>query len=168
MLAGTPGTGKSRLSAAVAHRTGLRWIDTSQEIIQHECYDGYDEELDTKILDEDKLLDILEPQVASGGVIIDYHGCDFFPERWFDVVYVLRTDNTVLYDRLTARGYSEVKIQNNVASEIFQTILEEAQGSYKEDIVHELRSDNEDEFQANVEIIVDWVKEYNGRPKRGT
>lgn len=41
--------------------------------------------------------------MASGGVIIDYHGCDFFPERWFDIVFVLRTDNTVLYDRLSER-----------------------------------------------------------------
>lgn len=45
----------------------------------------------------------MEDQMAEGGKIVDYHGCDFFPERWFDIVFVLRTNNTSLYDRLTKR-----------------------------------------------------------------
>ena len=27
----------------------------------------------------------------------------FFPERWFDIVFVLRTNNTRLFDRLEQR-----------------------------------------------------------------
>lgn len=41
--------------------------------------------------------------MSVGGNIVEYHGCDFFPERWFDAVFVLRTDNTLLYDRLQQR-----------------------------------------------------------------
>lgn len=41
--------------------------------------------------------------MCAGGNIVEYHSCEFFPERWFDIVFVLRTDNTALYDRLTAR-----------------------------------------------------------------
>lgn len=41
--------------------------------------------------------------MQGGGIVVEYHGCDFFPERWFDAVFVLRTDNTVLYDRLVQR-----------------------------------------------------------------
>lgn len=41
--------------------------------------------------------------MEEGGNIVDYHGCDFFPERWFDCVVVLQTDNTILYDRLSRR-----------------------------------------------------------------
>jgi hypothetical protein len=41
--------------------------------------------------------------MEGGGNIVDYHGCDFFPERWFDRVAVLQTDNSVLYDRLSRR-----------------------------------------------------------------
>lgn len=41
--------------------------------------------------------------MAEGGNVVDYHSCDFFPERWFDLVLVMRADNTTLYDRLTAR-----------------------------------------------------------------
>jgi broad-specificity NMP kinase len=41
--------------------------------------------------------------MSAGGMVVDYHGCDFFPERWFDLVIVLRSDNTTLYSRLENR-----------------------------------------------------------------
>lgn len=50
-----------------------------------------------------QLCDELEEEMSAGGVILEYHACDFFPERWFDLVVVLQTDNSVLHDRLTAR-----------------------------------------------------------------
>lgn len=50
-----------------------------------------------------QVIDELEDKMEEGGVIVEYHGCDFFPERWFDAVFVLRTDNTILYDRLEQR-----------------------------------------------------------------
>lgn len=48
-------------------------------------------------------MDELEEKMVEGGAILDYHGCDLFPERWFDIVFVLRTDNTQLYTRLESR-----------------------------------------------------------------
>ena len=48
-------------------------------------------------------MDTLEDAMNTGGNIVDYHGCDFFPERWFDIVFVLRTDNGLLYKRLEER-----------------------------------------------------------------
>lgn len=50
-----------------------------------------------------QVVDELDEKMSEGGVIVDYHGCDLFPERWFDIVFVLRTDNTQLYTRLEAR-----------------------------------------------------------------
>ena len=55
----------------------------------------------------DQVCDELEDVMEGGGVIVDYHGCDFFPERWFDRVVVLQTENSVLYDRLTKRSESK-------------------------------------------------------------
>lgn len=51
-----------------------------------------------------QLLDAMEPIMADGGNVVDYHSCDFFPERFFDLVLVMRVDNTTLFDRLTARS----------------------------------------------------------------
>lgn len=50
-----------------------------------------------------QLLDYLEPMMSEGGIVLEHHTVDFFPERWFDLVLVLRCDNTVLYDRLVNR-----------------------------------------------------------------
>ena len=50
-----------------------------------------------------QVIDELEDKMGQGGNIVDYHGCEFFPERWFDIVFVLRTDNTILYNRLENR-----------------------------------------------------------------
>lgn len=50
-----------------------------------------------------QVVDELEDKMTEGGVIVDYHGCDFFPQRWFDIVFVLRTNNTQLYTRLESR-----------------------------------------------------------------
>ena len=50
-----------------------------------------------------QVIDEMEDVMTDGGNIVDYHGCELFPERWFDIVFVLRTDNTALYDRLQQR-----------------------------------------------------------------
>lgn len=49
------------------------------------------------------MCDELEAAMGGGGVVADHHGCDFFPERWFDLVVVLRADTSYLYDRLEKR-----------------------------------------------------------------
>lgn len=50
-----------------------------------------------------QLLDEMENMLAGGGNIVDFHSSELFPERWFDLVIVLRSDNKLLYDRLVAR-----------------------------------------------------------------
>uniref|UniRef100_A0A0A9HAQ4 Adenylate kinase isoenzyme, putative n=1 Tax=Arundo donax TaxID=35708 RepID=A0A0A9HAQ4_ARUDO len=102
--------------------------------------------------------------MEEGGILVDYHGCDFFPERWFDLVVVLQTDNSILHDRLTSRGYMGAKLTNNIECEIFQVLLEEARESYKEDIVMPLRSDNVEDISRNVGTLTEWIN--NWRPAR--
>lgn len=58
------------------------------------------------MLDEDRLLDHMEPLMAEGARIVDYHSCDLFPERWFQLVVVLRCSTEVLFDRLAERRYT--------------------------------------------------------------
>ena len=108
LVTGTPGTGKTTLAAQLAERTGFEHINVAELVKARGLHDGYDAEFDTLIMDEDKVCDELEVLLGTGGKVVDHHSCDFFPERWFDVVAVLQTDNTVLYDRLSARGYAQV------------------------------------------------------------
>lgn len=160
LICGTPGTGKTTLAQTAAERTGLKYINVGDVIKEKGFHAGKDAEFDTLILDqasEDKLLDDLEPVMAAGGNIVEYHSVDFFPERWFDLVLVLRTNNTVLFDRLTARGYSAKKIEENVSAEIFGVVAEEARESYDEGIVHELASDSMADVEASLGRITAWL-----------
>ena len=102
----------------------------------------------------------MEDELPHGGYIIDWHVCDLFPKSWIDLVVVLRTDPTKLYDRLRARDYSEQKLQDNLDSEIMEVLLEEARESYDEEIVVELRSDEADDIEGNVARIETWLKNW--------
>lgn len=108
-----------------------------------------------------KLLDYLEPLMSAGGNIVEYHGCEFFPERWFNAVFVVRCNNTILYDRLEKRGYNPTKLRQNIECEIFQLVLNEANESYDEDIVSELSGETEDDFVESINEIVEYVKNWN-------
>ena len=90
-----------------------------------------------KVVDEDRLLDCIENDLEEGGQIIDWHGCDMFPEKMIDLVCVLRCDNKILYDRLKARGYGEEKLQENLDVEIMEVLVQEARDSYAEEVVVE-------------------------------
>lgn len=97
---------------------------------------------------------------------MEYHGCDFFPERWFQLVFVIQCDNTLLYDRLKARNYKEKKIRENIECEIFQTILEEAQESYDAGIVHTLKNESEADLSAALDSICELIEEEEKSPRK--
>lgn len=126
MLTGTPGVGKTTHCESLAERTGLRHISINQVVKDKGCHEGWNEEYQSWIVDEDKvrhsrlrpelwrswfqklmrssqLLDAIEKEVHCGGCIIDWHACDLFPRSWLDLVVVLRVDSSTLFDRLTGR-----------------------------------------------------------------
>ena len=152
LITGTPGTGKTTLAARIVERLNqpssqsddddettddivvAKHINVGEFIQTHQFYDGYDDILQTYILDEDPLLDALDElfietmtrhdsrtesstpspphnhecdtdENYSISLIADYHICEIFPERYFDLVLVLRTDTERLYDRYMARNY---------------------------------------------------------------
>eukprot|EP00126_Sphaerothecum_destruens_P001383 Sdes_comp14243_c0_seq1m3444 len=166
LVTGTPGTGKTTFCELLAEVTEnqLIHVNVGDLVKKNKLYTEYDEEYECFVLDEDAVCDEIEEMMEKndrqGGLIIDYHGCDFFPERWFDLVLVLRTDNSALYDRLVARDYSKKKLEDNMQCEIMQTILEEARESYSDSIIKEIHSNNVDDMEKNVANIADWFFEW--------
>ena len=86
-----------------------------------------------------------------GGIILEFHSCDFFPERWFQLVVLLRCNNTLLFDRLKERGYKDEKITENVECEIFGELAAEVAESYKPEVTMELVSEEVDHMQQNMD-----------------
>ncbi|KAF2184692.1 P-loop containing nucleoside triphosphate hydrolase protein [Zopfia rhizophila CBS 207.26] len=163
VITGTPGVGKTTHAELLARNTGFKHISINQIVKDEGFHEDKDEELGSWIVDEDKLLDYLEATGldSEGGVILDWHACDLFPERWIDLVVVLRCDTEVLYDRLEKRGYKGKKLEENMDSEIMQVLLEEARENYKEEIVVELDSSGkEEDLEGNVGRIEQWVEQW--------
>ena len=73
---------------------------------------------------------------------------------------MLQTDNSILYKILETRGYNEKKLTNNIQCEMFQVLYEEALASYKNEIVHQLRSDKPEDLENNINEILKWVEQW--------
>ena len=107
LICGTPGCGKTSLCELVASRIPpLRHVNVGELVASRGFHAGCDVVHGALLIDEaseDKIVDELEASMSVGGVVLEHHTTDFFPERWFDLIIVLRSDNTVLFDRLTQR-----------------------------------------------------------------
>ncbi len=185
LVTGTPCVGKTATASLIAEKLHMEHVNVGNIIHENKCHLEFDEQLHTHVLDEDKLLDIMETKFDAeaedgessddesnfdqvqqhkggihGNLVADYHACELFPERWYDLIIVLRAETHVLYDRLKQRGYSEHKISQNVQSEIMRVVLDEAKESYASEIVVELTSNSIEEMEQNVERVAQWYNQW--------
>ncbi|WFD29429.1 adenylate kinase [Malassezia sp. CBS 17886] len=185
VVTGTPGTGKSTLAAQLCDsysgpsgKRVLRHIDVGPLVKEQGLHKSYDADWDSYEVNEDRLLDYLEPwsggsapdpqdtdpaacaeahrladdDETRGGLVLDWHTCDAWPERWADLVIVLR-------------NYPEKKIAENNEAEIMGVIADDALDGYAPEAVVMLTSESADEMESNIERVVDWVRTW--RMQRG-
>lgn len=162
IITGTPGVGKTTHCQELANKTGLHHLDINDVVKKHSIGESSNDPDDpnTKIVDEDRLLDCIENDLEEGGQIIDWHACDLFPVALIDLVCVVRCDNKILYDRLKARNYGEKKLQENMDCEIMEVLLQEARDAYDEEMVVELKSESTEDVDVNVERIESWIQNW--------
>lgn len=170
IITGTPGCGKTSHCESIVQQLSNKFehLNVSDFAIKNKCIEEFDDRLNTSVVDDDKLFDATEVILRKGGILVDWHSCDLFPERLIDLVIVLRTDNSILYDRLKKRNYSDVKINENLDAEIFNVILNEANESYKREIVIEMKSENIEDMENNVDRIIQWIELWEKDHPEGT
>lgn len=161
LVTGTPGVGKTSLCAALSKQLGLRHVAVGAFARERALLTDYNPRLDCHYLDEDGVLDALEPLMADGGVLLDHHSVDWFPERWIQLVVVLRTSTHILHDRLTARNYTPTKRDENMQAEIMQVVFDEARESYPKVPLMELMSDSVEQQQSNLSVVSKAIANLN-------
>ena len=142
LATGTPAAGESTLSRFLADALKAEHIDVGKFAISRKLTVSYGNTKKCYALDEDAVLDALEPRMASGGVVLEHHSSDWFPQRWIQLVVIVKAKTETLYDRMMERGYPEAKIRENIEAEIFGVSVEEARNSYSEAVVLEAHGDN--------------------------
>lgn len=163
LICGTPGTGKSRIVENLKNTlVDFHFINISKFAIEHNLTLGYDETLASHIIDEDSLIEKLMPILNQNqnNVIESIHA-DIFSNDQIDVVFVCRTDNTLLFDRLKERQYSDEKMNNNIQAEIFQVILDEARENFEVGKIVELYNNNPSDLDENIPKILEAVKNFS-------
>ncbi|KAL7718513.1 Adenylate kinase isoenzyme 6-like protein [Entamoeba marina] len=160
LITGTPGTGKTLVCSQISEKRNVNSVNVGDVVKQYGFYEEKDEEFDTLVLDEDRLLDYLEEVQEKNGLLLEYHSSELFPERWFDLIVVLRTDNTILYDRLVQKGYKANKIENNIDCEIFQVCYDEALDSYQHSLVWMMQNDTPEQLDIIVNAVCAYIDQW--------
>lgn len=170
LVTGTPGVGKTTLCSLLETQLpedysleGFQYVKLAELINTKKLYKDWNKEFDVPEYDEDMVCDELEPLMQRGGVLLEFHSCDFFPERWFDLIVLLRASNTSLFDRLSARGYKQNKIDENIECEIFEVLKDEVCESYSGDKIIELQSNSVEDMQSNLAAVAEKLQSMCGQ-----
>jgi adenylate kinase len=140
LISGTPGTGKTTLAMELAKIIKYKFIDMGELATSEHIYLKVDAKRNTKIIDERKLAKRLEKEIiANGGkVVASGHYAEILNPRLVERVIVLRTHPDELRRRLSQRGWSAEKIQENLEAEILGVCSSNVLTRYGKERVHEI------------------------------
>jgi adenylate kinase len=135
IVTGTPGTGKTTLSSALAEALEARYLNLTRFVSNNKLYGGIDIQRGTKIIDMARTRARLKEKLEKmqGLVVIDTHVPDeIVPKEMVKRVFVLRTDPRILEHRLRAKKWRSSKIRENVLAEIVDSCLNSAVEHYSQ------------------------------------
>lgn len=142
-LTGTPGTGKSTIADLIDE--GFKVFHVN-DLIKDGYNDGVDDEKNCLIADIEKLATF--SRGLKGDVILESHVSHLLPA---DIIIVLRASPTALRKRLEGRGWSEVKVRENVEAEALDIILIESMSLNKK--VYEIDTTNMTPMQVRDAVL---------------
>jgi adenylate kinase len=130
LITGTPCVGKTSVAKLLTLKLDALYVNLTDLAMTENLIQGHDEERDSTIVDEVKMkkrLSQIVRETEKQNVLIDGHyAVHVVPPKLVDLVFVLRRDPTELRKFMTKSGYSERKIDENLASEILDVCLVEA------------------------------------------
>jgi adenylate kinase len=128
IVTGTPATGKTTVAKAIAKQLDFHYVDVKRLIKDNNLSEGFDEERDCDIIDENKLSKFIVDNVIKAynrNVVIDSHLSHFIPKKNVDVCVLTTCELDDLKKRLEERDYAYKKIKENMMCEIMDIVGEE-------------------------------------------
>lgn len=156
-LTGTPGTGKTTIAKQL--KKTYRIIELNTLIKQRGLYTQVDQVRECLVADleevQRQVAGCVQPESVN---LVEGH---FSHElSCVDAVIVLRCHPRVLKQRLSARGYSMLKIQENLEAEVLDVILCEACEAHEK--VYEIDTSNNTPLET-LQQVVDIIEALAGR-----
>lgn len=141
IITGAPGVGKTTISALLASKLGIVHIDVGQLVVKEQLVAGKDVARGTLIADMEKASKSVMKIVAEtkGDVVLAGHyAVDVVPSENVSRVFVLRRNPEELKPILEARGWSGIKLWENLACEVLDVCLADAINACGENKVCEI------------------------------
>jgi len=164
IITGTPGVGKTSLSILLADKLNMKFqtdkfihVNIGNIINEQKLYTDWNQEFDVPEFDDEKVLEALEPMIKEGGKILDFHSVDFIPDDLIHLVVLLRCNNTILYDRLKLRNYSEKKIRENIECEIMEVTADDVKECWPQEKIVEILNEEVEQMENNIDLIIQRI-----------
>ncbi|WP_128478219.1 adenylate kinase family protein [Halorussus pelagicus] len=153
VVTGTPGTGKT--SAVDVLDTELEVVHLNDLIKDENLWAERDEERDSLVADLDAVAERLD---GRDDLLVESHLAHHLDA---DRVVVLRCHPEELERRLTERGESETKAEENAESEALDVILSEAVNAHGVENVYEIETTDRDpdEVADEISAVVEGERE---------
>ena len=134
LITGTPCTGKTTTSKALAQKLGAQYINLTEYAKTNNLTLGEDAERKTTIIDEEKMYQKLAQTIngsENANMIIDGHYASAVtPTKLVTRVFVLRRNPKELKQFMQKCGYEDTKLWENLQAEIVDVCLAEALESH--------------------------------------
>jgi adenylate kinase len=168
IITGAPGVGKTAVSALLASKLDATHIDIGQLAVKENLVTGKDTARDTMIANMEKVSKRVAEMTAEvkGDIVLDGHyAVNAVPAENVSRVFVLRRSPEELKPILEARGWSGIKLWENLACEILDVCLSDAVNACGEEKICEIdvtERSTEDVVAEILQILKDERKCFVG------
>ena len=157
LIAGTPGVGKTYLASKIASSLGIPCFNAHEEAIRMVFVDEKDHIRNADVIDEEKVEDIIVDLKNKNADFVFEGLLSHYANPQNDrLCIIIKCDIKTLNQRLIDRGYSREKIRENIDSEIFQIIENEAVEQGHKIIVF----DNTDSSEKEIDSLLSKIKDF--------
>ena len=122
-ISGIPGTGKTKVAKILAKKLNINLISIKNLIKKEKIPYKYDKKRKTKVVDPKDIQKAINKNLIKGSNIIEGHLSHLIKSNF---IFILRCNPVKLRRRLSKRGWTKKKIDENIQAEILDEITIEA------------------------------------------